>query len=465
MAMESGDRRTTAPRSTGEGRRHGAWTPRVARRGGRGALAWVALVLALLAATACDAQVDAGFSCGPAGPEVEAPLAVADFYVAPNGVDSADGSLERPLRTLTQAAHRARPGDVIMLRGGIYDTVGSIAYTSLTLHGTPDAPITIRSYPGEHAIIDGSRHRRHPRTPGDGRDVTNPMLLSVVASYTIWQDLTFRHGVGRSFFLIGHHNTLRHITSHDNHSDGIYIEGSHNLLEDIESYRNNSIANGGDSADGIKIVSTTTNPGQHNTIRRAITHHNSDDGIDIWNTTHTLVEHSISYANGLGTSGNGNGFKVGSLNPADTRNTIRFNIAYDNRNNNFDTNAGGGITLIHNTSLHAGNHGYVLRHKEGTNPPNTAHNNISYQDRITHIDWPTTTHTHNTWNLAITNPQFHTLDPTHPDYLTLTPTSPAIDRGTPLDPPYTGTTPDLGALQHGETIARTMGAAWCAKAP
>jgi len=50
-----------------------------------------------------------------------------------------------------------RPGDTICIRGGTYTAFTDP--TSLAFHvilaGTPSAPITIRSYPGERAIIDG----------------------------------------------------------------------------------------------------------------------------------------------------------------------------------------------------------------------------------------------------------------------------------------------------------------------
>jgi hypothetical protein len=418
-----------------------------------------AIIAALLLALAACHDGSTAVECLPQPKQVDDTTAeVAAFYVAPNGSDNADGSLEHPLATLKEAANRAQPGHTIMLRGGTYDTVSSTAYIHIwSLQGTADAPITIRSYPGEHAIIDGSQHRWHPRTLNDGRNISNPILLYIAGNHLIFQDLTFRHGVGRSFFLEGNHNTLRNITSHGNHSDGIHLRGHYNLLEDIHAYDNNSVANGGDSADGIKIEGGSS----HNTIRRAITHHNSDDGIDIWDSTDTLIEHSISYANGIGTTGNGTGFKLGGGAPGPSHVTIQHSIAYANRTNNFDANANGGLTMIHNTSWNAGTHGYVLRHREGTNPPNTAHNNISYQDPKPYVAWNTTTHSHNTWNLAITNPQFTTLDPTSPDHLTLKPTSPAIDKGLDLGQPYTGTAPDLGALEAGQTLVRVMGALWC----
>lgn len=61
-----------------------------------------------------------------------------------------DGSRERPWSSLHDALRHLSPGDVLYLRGGTY-------YESLVLpsSGTADKPITIRSYPGELAVIDG----------------------------------------------------------------------------------------------------------------------------------------------------------------------------------------------------------------------------------------------------------------------------------------------------------------------
>jgi len=53
---------------------------------------------------------------------------------------------------LAKAIAAARPGDHVILRGGVYH-VGEIAVEK---SGTEDAPIVIRGHPGEEAILDGS---------------------------------------------------------------------------------------------------------------------------------------------------------------------------------------------------------------------------------------------------------------------------------------------------------------------
>ncbi|MBI2481830.1 MAG: right-handed parallel beta-helix repeat-containing protein [Planctomycetia bacterium] len=69
---------------------------------------------------------------------------------AANGNDAQDGSRERPWHTVNHALRRLLPGDVLYLRGGTY-------YENVVLpkSGAEGKPITIRSYPGELAVIDG----------------------------------------------------------------------------------------------------------------------------------------------------------------------------------------------------------------------------------------------------------------------------------------------------------------------
>lgn len=75
----------------------------------------------------------------------------ADYYVAPDGSDTASGTLQQPFATLSKAATVLQPGDTCWLREGRYpETV------TLTASGTPDAPITIAAYPGEVPLFDGT---------------------------------------------------------------------------------------------------------------------------------------------------------------------------------------------------------------------------------------------------------------------------------------------------------------------
>ena len=371
----------------------------------------------------------------------------AHWHVAPWGSDGAPGTFEAPLFSLQRAAQLAQPGDTILLRGGVYDAMYEHVYVRVEMSGTPEAPITIRSYPGEMAIFDGHRHPWHPRYYGDGHSVSDPMLVWVVGDHLVWEDVTFRNGIGRGFALRGDHNVFRRIVSHHQHAAGIFLSGSYNLLEYVTSHDNTSVANGGNSANGISLIDGTIET-RGNVIRYALVYRNSDDGIGIWNSWDTLIEHSISFDNGIGPTGNGMGFKLGGED-ARARGTIaRFNIAFGNANN-FDTNGSTGVLLYNNTAWASRSTNYVLTRHSTNACANEAYNNISYQPGSYNvIRGDCTVHEYNTWNLGITDPQFNSLDSTSTAFLSLSSNSPAIDAGIDMGFPYTGTAPDLGAPQH-----------------
>lgn len=71
------------------------------------------------------------------------------LHVAPNGNDGNPGTVDRPLASINAAASRVEPGQQILVRGGTYREAVTIKGRS----GRPDAWITLRSYPGERAVI------------------------------------------------------------------------------------------------------------------------------------------------------------------------------------------------------------------------------------------------------------------------------------------------------------------------
>jgi hypothetical protein len=71
------------------------------------------------------------------------------YYASPAGNDGDAGTLARPWRTVGHAVARLSAGDTLYLRGGTY-----FERTTVSRSGTAAAPIVIRSYPGENAILD-----------------------------------------------------------------------------------------------------------------------------------------------------------------------------------------------------------------------------------------------------------------------------------------------------------------------
>jgi hypothetical protein len=74
-------------------------------------------------------------------------------FASPSGSDDNPGSIDRPFRTVTRAVRDLGPGMTLFLRKGVYRE--SVELRKLA--GTAAAPIHIRSYPGERAVIDASQ--------------------------------------------------------------------------------------------------------------------------------------------------------------------------------------------------------------------------------------------------------------------------------------------------------------------
>jgi hypothetical protein len=95
----------------------------------------------------------------------------AGFFVATTGTPSGDGSAASPWDLPTALKSSSpKPGDTIWIHGGTYR--GAFVSKLVGEHG---APITVRSYPGEWAVLDGAAQ-------------TDP-VLQVYKSWTVVRDL------------------------------------------------------------------------------------------------------------------------------------------------------------------------------------------------------------------------------------------------------------------------------------
>lgn len=79
----------------------------------------------------------------------DSPAPADALHVATDGDDAAPGTVDRPLATISSAVDRAQPGQQVLVRGGTYREAVTIRGRS----GRADAWITLRSYPGERAVI------------------------------------------------------------------------------------------------------------------------------------------------------------------------------------------------------------------------------------------------------------------------------------------------------------------------
>ena len=125
-----------------------------------GSLSIAAVTSDLKAGTYTDTVTISTTGTAPSAARVKVTLHVGaaaggQHYVSPAGSVGADGSIDRPWNLITALAQpgSVRPGDTIWLRGGTYGTGRDIFRSRLL--GTAGAPIIVRPYAGERAIING----------------------------------------------------------------------------------------------------------------------------------------------------------------------------------------------------------------------------------------------------------------------------------------------------------------------
>jgi len=72
------------------------------------------------------------------------------YYVAQNGNNAAQGGVNSPWGSLQRASSGLRPGDTVLVRGGVYHERFAPSNA-----GAVNAPIVYRAFPGEYVEIDG----------------------------------------------------------------------------------------------------------------------------------------------------------------------------------------------------------------------------------------------------------------------------------------------------------------------
>jgi hypothetical protein len=395
-----------------------------------------ALVALLLTAVACAPGLASGSAwpasvAAPAGAWVcgEAPLAPAyepTLFVATGGDDGASGrSVDAPFRTLQRAVDEAGPGDVVWVRGGVYGSDVEIRRS-----GQAGRPIVVESYPGECAVFDGT-----------GLEPTQRIRLLGVR-HVVLRNIEVRNSPSEGVFLMESHDVvISHVRSHHNGNSGILsMLGDRNLFAYVIVHDNVDRPRGQD-ADGIGISS-----GDRNRISHCVAYGNSDDGVDTWRSTNTLVERCVSFDNGR-LQGDGNGFKLGGANLV-VHTVVRDSIAFGNRVDGFDFNSGRGVQLEHNTAFGNGRHGFIV--SDGVLRNNLSVGNGA-SDRASSERGNVLAG--NSWTIALGDEVFVSTEPGDPSFLRLVPDSAAVRSGVPLTQADLGRDNHVGALAPGETIA------------
>ena len=390
------------------------------------------------------------------------PQSSGDIFVAPNGTDSNPGTMTAPT-TLTAAITRVQAGQTIQMRGGTYNFSATITIARGN-NGTSSQPKRIFAFGSERPILNFSAQAFDSANRG----------IQLNGFFWHLRGLEVMNAGDNGIFIGGNNNTIERCATHHNRDSGLQLSRhsssapqsewpANNLILNCDSFDNFDPDNGED-ADGF-ACKLTTGPG--NVFRGCISHHNVDDGWDLFTKSDTgaigpvTIENCVAYSNGAVSNGgtttdsDGNGFKLGGEDIA-VNHTVRRSIAFGNKKHGFTFNRNlGSITFANNTSFDNGEEN--IKFDNGTH---VFTNNLSFQgtnsDHTTGTDVAST----NCWwkngvsvnakGLLVSAADFVSLTPTVTrnadgtinlgNFLRLAPGSDLINAGTP-----SGT--DIGAIE------------------
>ncbi|MFJ9864195.1 carbohydrate-binding protein [Streptomyces sp. NPDC101165] len=275
------------------------------------------------------------------------------LYVSPSGTDGAAGTESAPT-TLASAIGRITSGGTIYLRGGTY-TYASTVTIPAGSDGTAAARTTLSAYPGETPVLNFSAQSESSSNRG----------IQLNASYWHLYGLTVQHAGDNGIYVGGSNNVVERAVTAYNRDTGLQLGRiasstpssqwpSNNLIVSSESHDNAD--SDGEDADGFAAKLTT---GTGNVFRYDVSHHNIDDGWDLYTKTDTgaigpvTIENSLSYGNGtlsdgtVNANGDRNGYKLGGDDIA-VNHVVRHSIAYKNGHHGFTYNSNPGTMAISN---------------------------------------------------------------------------------------------------------------------
>ena len=205
------------------------------------------------------------------------PASAATYYVSRTGSDTNAGIAAAPFATFNKAVSVLNSGDELLIKGGTYNE-----RLVINKNGTAQAPISVRSAPGEKAIIDGQN--------------ANNNLLDIPGSHILVSGLEIKNSSGYGTNLVGQNITLENSLVHHTSGHGIYVAGQQVTIRNNSVHDSNLInagRNAGSWGSGIKVKVG----GDGINIIGNIVYHNYGEGIAVTRGKNTRVFGNSVYDN------------------------------------------------------------------------------------------------------------------------------------------------------------------------
>jgi uncharacterized repeat protein (TIGR02543 family) len=383
-----------------------------------------------------------------------------DLYVSPSGSASNSGTSISAPTTLANALATVTAGGTIYMRGGTYNFTSTIVIAESN-SGTASATKKVFAYGSEVPVISFA---------GMAIATSNRGIV-LDGSYWHFRGIIIESAGDNGMLLSGDNNTIERCIFRRNADSGLQLSRyntsytsisqwpSNNLILNCEAYDNKDPDS--EDADGFAAKLTS---GNGNVFRNCVSHHNIDDGWDLYTKTDTgpigavTLDGCIAHDNGIltdgSTSGNGdkNGFKLGGEDIS-VNHIVRRCVAFDNGKHGFTYNRNlGTIEMTNNTERNFNFDGGTSVFK----------NNVSYlsgsNDRIIGTATAPNSFQGAAGGFTVTAADFVTLtpganaSPVSNGFLNLASGSDLINAGvTSTGITYNGSAPDLGAIESGNT--------------
>jgi parallel beta-helix repeat protein len=176
--------------------------------------------------------------------------------------------------SISAAVTAAGPGDVVCLHGGVYSQV-----VTLSDSGTAGSPITVTSYPGETAILDGS---------GAALSSTGS-IVNITGSYVHLANVEVRNSSGRGITVTGTGSAVTNSRLHDLKYNAVIAAGANEVFDGNEVW--NTVMSNLNAAKGSSgwAEAMNTYHATNTTFRNNNIHDNWGEGIDFIASTGGVV--------------------------------------------------------------------------------------------------------------------------------------------------------------------------------
>ena len=239
-------------------------------------------------------------------------LLSATYYVSTAGSDANAGSASRPFASIRQAAIVAKPGDTVLVRGGVYHPTQQIWIGS---NGTKKNPIVYKPFKNEKVTLDGSWMPASTDLLSIGGDyvtiqgftIQNSRQIGVVVLEANGVRITGNHITGSSWQGIAgwgsHANAYTDLVIENNtindNTRGFFNEAAGNFAQGIAvqkcakvTVRGNTVYN--NWGEGILL----SQDGAGSTVEKNTAHDNFGINIYLMDQNGAIVQDNYCYSTG-----------------------------------------------------------------------------------------------------------------------------------------------------------------------